>query len=102
MAPITRILCPIDFSEASQHAIEHAIVIARWYKASITALHVYNPAFTPIPGLPPLESRVPEPELKRVHAETSKCFESAIASGVGGGRCRRRGPTGGPDSGSLC
>ena len=83
MAPITRILCPIDFSEASQHAIEHAIVIARWYKASITALHVYNPAFTPIPGLPPLESRVPEPELTRVRAETSKCFERAIASGVG-------------------
>jgi nucleotide-binding universal stress UspA family protein len=34
--PITRILCPVDFSEASQHAIKHAIAIARWYKASIT------------------------------------------------------------------
>jgi nucleotide-binding universal stress UspA family protein len=82
MAPITRILCPVDFSEGSQHAIEHAIVIARWYKASITALHVYNPAFMPIPGLPQLESRVPEPELKRVNTDTIRCFEGAIASGI--------------------
>ena len=45
MAPITRILCPVDFSEASRHAIDHAIVVARWYKASITALHVCIPPF---------------------------------------------------------
>jgi nucleotide-binding universal stress UspA family protein len=80
--PITRILCPVDFSEASQHAIEHAIAVARWYKASITALHVYNPIFMPIPGLPPPESRVSAPELKRLHAEATRCFEGAIASGV--------------------
>ncbi len=82
MAPITRILCPVDFSEASRHAIEHATVIARWYKASITALHVYSPMFMPIPGLPPLESRVPESELTRVHVETTRCLADAIASGV--------------------
>jgi nucleotide-binding universal stress UspA family protein len=80
--PITRILCPVDFSEASQHAIEHAIAVARWYKASITALHVYNPIFMPIPGLPPPESRVSAPELKRLHSEATRCFEGAIASGV--------------------
>jgi nucleotide-binding universal stress UspA family protein len=82
VAPITRILCPVDFSEASQHAIGHAIVIARWYKASITALHVYNPPFMPVPGLPPVQSRVPESELKRIHADTTRCFQSATASGV--------------------
>ena len=82
MVPITRILCPVDFSEASQHAIEYAVVIARWCKASITALHVYNPAFMPIPGLPALESRVPEPELKRMRVETTRCFKDAVASGV--------------------
>ena len=82
MAPITRILCPVDFSEASEHAIEHAIAVARWYKASITALHVYNPIFMPVPGLPPPGSRKSEPELKRVHVETTRCFEGAIASGI--------------------
>jgi nucleotide-binding universal stress UspA family protein len=82
MAPITRILCPVDFSEASQHAIGHAIVIARWYQASISALHVYNPIFMPVPGLPPPGSRASESELKRMHVETTRCFEGAIASGV--------------------
>ena len=71
MAPIKRILCPVDFSDASRHAIEHAIVIARWYKASITALHVYKPMVMPVPDLPPLQDRVSEAELKRVYAETA-------------------------------
>ena len=36
------ILCPTDFSEASAHAVDLAIVIAGWYKAQITALHVLS------------------------------------------------------------
>jgi nucleotide-binding universal stress UspA family protein len=83
MVSIKRILCPVDFSEASRHAIDHAAVIARWCKASITALHVYNPMFMPVPGLPPPEDRVPEAELKRVYAEMAACFEAAKAGGVG-------------------
>lgn len=83
MVPIERVLCPVDFSEASRHAIDHATVIARWYKASITALHVYTPMFMPVPGLPPPEDRVPEAELTRMHAETAACFERASADGVG-------------------
>jgi len=83
MAPIKRILCPVDFSEASRHAIEHAIVIARWYKASITALHVYHPMVMPVPGLPRPPDRVSNDELTRVSAETARCFEGADAGGVG-------------------
>jgi nucleotide-binding universal stress UspA family protein len=45
MLAISRILCPIDFSEASQHALDHAVMIAGWYRARITALHVRHPAF---------------------------------------------------------
>ena len=44
MTLIKRILCPVDFSEASQHAIEHAVAIARWSKASVSALHVHRPS----------------------------------------------------------
>ena len=36
MTTIKRILCPIDFSEASQHALEHAVAIAHWYNASVS------------------------------------------------------------------
>ena len=43
MLDIRRILCPIDFSEASQHALDHAVMIAGWYRARITALHVRHP-----------------------------------------------------------
>jgi nucleotide-binding universal stress UspA family protein len=45
---LRRILCPVDFSEASRHALEHALVLAKWYEAPITALHViYAPRFQP-------------------------------------------------------
>lgn len=40
MVQIRHILCPIDFSETSRHALEHAAAIAKWYGASITAFHV--------------------------------------------------------------
>ncbi len=48
MITIERILCPIDFSEFSQHALDHAAAIARWYDATITVLHVV--AVTPPSG----------------------------------------------------
>ena len=44
MIEIRRILCPIDFSDYSRRALEHAIAIARWYEATVTALHVFSPA----------------------------------------------------------
>jgi nucleotide-binding universal stress UspA family protein len=47
MRDINRILCPVDLSDTSRHAISHAVLLARWYKATITALHVYNPIVIP-------------------------------------------------------
>lgn len=82
MGPIKRILCPVDFSDASRHAIEHAVVIARWYKASITALHVCSQGFMPVPGSPLAEGRVSETELKRAYADTAACFANASGLSV--------------------
>lgn len=45
MTEFRRILCPVDFSDASRHALDHAIAIAGWYESHITALHVIAPAF---------------------------------------------------------
>jgi nucleotide-binding universal stress UspA family protein len=42
MTSIERILCPIDFSEISQHALAYATAMARWYDARLTVLHVYS------------------------------------------------------------
>jgi nucleotide-binding universal stress UspA family protein len=39
--PIRRVLCPIDFSDFSRHALDHAVAIARQREARVTALHVF-------------------------------------------------------------
>jgi nucleotide-binding universal stress UspA family protein len=46
---IRRILCPTDFSEFSDRALEHAAVHARWAGAELALLHV-NPLFVPAGG----------------------------------------------------
>jgi nucleotide-binding universal stress UspA family protein len=51
MIELSRILCPVDFSEFSRHALDHAAVLARWYAAEITVVHVCS---TPVavPAVP--------------------------------------------------
>jgi nucleotide-binding universal stress UspA family protein len=44
---LTRVLCPVDFSDASTHALEQAVVLARAAGASITVLHVYLSMLAP-------------------------------------------------------
>ena len=52
MIRIQHVLCPVDFSEIAQHALDHAVAIARWYEARLTVLYVFaNP---PAMDLPPL------------------------------------------------
>ena len=50
MISIRRVLCPVDFSDFSRNALDHAATIARWYEAHVTALHVL-PSITAV--LPP-------------------------------------------------
>jgi len=38
---ITHVLCPVDFSDFSRHALAQAAALARWYGAKLTALHVF-------------------------------------------------------------
>jgi nucleotide-binding universal stress UspA family protein len=52
MTRITHILCPVDYSEIAQHAVDHASAIAGWYDARLTLLHVF--ANLPTMDLPPL------------------------------------------------
>lgn len=40
---IHRILCPVDFSDCSRRAFEHAVAVATWYDSTITLLHVGEP-----------------------------------------------------------
>ncbi len=49
MRQITHVLCAVDFSEESRHALDHAIVLAKWYNAALTGVFVYSPAPSPLP-----------------------------------------------------
>jgi nucleotide-binding universal stress UspA family protein len=39
---IHRILCPVDFTEISRHALQHALVLSTEFEARLTVLHVYR------------------------------------------------------------
>ncbi len=49
MMNVERILCPVDFSEFSRHALDFAVAIARWYDARLIALHVVPPVTSALP-----------------------------------------------------
>jgi nucleotide-binding universal stress UspA family protein len=64
---IQRVVCPIDFSDFSKRAFEHALAIATWYGARVKVLyvhHVPSSAASLIPGVPlePVQALVLTPE----------------------------------------
>jgi nucleotide-binding universal stress UspA family protein len=52
MIRIAHVLCPVDFSEISQHALDHAAAIANWFEATLTLLFVFPNV--PVMDVPPL------------------------------------------------
>ena len=82
MTMIKRILCPVDFSEASQHAIEHAVAIARWSKASVSALHVYRPSEDPAPSCSYLMRACLQLRRPQLRPDTAAWVEAARPHGV--------------------
>ena len=86
MREIHRILCPIDLSDVSRHTVDHAVLLARWYKATITALHVCNPLLISSADFT-LGGIAPPPvltldDLQEVRERVRDCFESAGALDV--------------------
>jgi nucleotide-binding universal stress UspA family protein len=85
MIDIRRILCPIDFSDHARRALDHAMAIARWHKATVTVLHVFAPMPAAAVGLGPmgLEPAVLAPvDYEQLLAETKAFAASEAASGV--------------------
>ena len=77
----SHILCPIDFSDASQHAIQYAVALARIHRARLTALHVYPPPFVP-PDVPLLDAQAQDDHLARLETETAAVFQEATEGGL--------------------
>jgi nucleotide-binding universal stress UspA family protein len=77
MRQLKQILCPVDLSDESRHTVEHALVIARWYNARITALHVCNPLVIPSTLAGRAPAVLTEEEIKDASDEVMACFASA-------------------------
>jgi nucleotide-binding universal stress UspA family protein len=78
---IKRILCPIDFSEASTHAVEQAVALAGYYKASISALHVLTPLTLTVSGVATPTEEVGE--VDRLRRLTAEEFAVGTSKGIG-------------------
>jgi nucleotide-binding universal stress UspA family protein len=89
MINIKQILCPVDFSDFSRHALQHALLLARWYEAAVTVLHTFHVPSSPVtfsgypepialPAMP-----VPPQEVRQQASESLKRFvEEVSASGT--------------------
>ncbi len=80
MVTFTRVLCPVDFSDTSAHAVRYASQIATWFKAQLTVQHVYLPLTVEVPGMPAVVESIPDAELERLMSETL-----TFAARTGGG-----------------
>ncbi len=49
---IKSIMCPVDFSDSSDHALQYAIAFAQSYGATLRLLHVVQPPLMSVPGDP--------------------------------------------------
>jgi nucleotide-binding universal stress UspA family protein len=61
MMQIQRILCPIDFSDCSRRALDHAVALAKWYEATLTVFHVRAPV--PISAYATVASMIPASQV---------------------------------------
>jgi nucleotide-binding universal stress UspA family protein len=77
MIQIARVLCPIDFSEASRHALDRAAAIAGWHGANLTVLNVFP--IMPVMDLPPIA--LGEAGRKGIQSDMEQ-FTGAVPSGV--------------------
>ena len=97
MIEIQRILCPIDFSDHSRRALDHAMAIARWYKSTVTVLHVFSPA--PLAGFGPASAFAPvvltPVDFEQLLADTTAFAETERAPGAAISAVLREGHTAG-------
>lgn len=82
MVQIHRILCPLDFSDESRHAFDHAVMLAGWYRSTLTVLHVRHPAFYAEPPILFAEIAGSEPSLEDAQARMQSWLAPARSAGV--------------------
>jgi nucleotide-binding universal stress UspA family protein len=80
---VKRILCPLDFSDPSVHALDQAAQLARWYGARLTVLHV-RPTVVPHPDISPEGHMAPwlVAELETLRLRVLAACAGAVTAGV--------------------
>ncbi len=84
MIEIGKILCPTDFSHFSERALDHALALAKWYGAEVSALHVIPKVLMPPEAYPYLsEPLLPDPKAcERALEELGRFVHRAREVGV--------------------
>lgn len=80
MSAFKRLLVPTDFSEFGRVALEHAVLLAKFYGSEILALHVLDGAPNPLLPEPPGAHRLTQREVAEHHL--ARFVEPAAASRV--------------------
>lgn len=83
--PLERILVPVDFSDPSAKALEHAITLAKSFGAKIDVIHVYRiPVAVSGPYAEPLPTGYNEGIRKAAQVELDKWLERVTSVGITG------------------
>lgn len=76
MPAVNRILCPIDFSETSDHAVSYAVLLARQLGAGLHLVHTWQlPVYTFLDGAVLLDAET----VARVTDDLQKNLDAAVA-----------------------
>src|SRR5690606_25192194 len=76
MVRIQKSLCPVDQSEASGRALDYALMLSRWYGASLTAVEV---AWAGLPSVSPAAPTLLSPAYLQESWEALRRFVDARA-----------------------
>lgn len=68
---IKRILCPVDFSDNSDHAMRYAAALAGTFNSELTLLHVVAPVVAVLPG----ETALPDTQQEDIDELAEACRE---------------------------
>ena len=80
--PFAHLLCPVDFSDASIHGVEHAIAVAGWSAARLTLLNVRPGSTALVADLPVAGNVMPAADMDRAQEQISQCLRLARKAGV--------------------
>lgn len=85
MIEIRHVLCPVDFSDFSRRALDHALAIATWYGSRLSVMYVYHVplaamAFSSFPAPATMEGLVLSPGDREQLRKRLEAFTPADAA----------------------